>query len=79
MDPPSTGNSVPVMNEADSLAKYAIAADVSLTSPTRPAGYFFFIISKSFSANSVESPIVVKIGVFITEGLIALTRIPMNV
>lgn len=36
--PPSTRNKIPVMNEAESLIKNSIAADVSVTSPTLPIG-----------------------------------------
>lgn len=36
--PPSIGSKQPVMNEADSLVRYSIAALVSETSPTRPTG-----------------------------------------
>lgn len=64
------------MNDADlSLARKAIAALVSDTSPTRPTGYFEAYSSKIFSKLSVP---ILKIGVRIVAGLTELIRIDLD-
>lgn len=72
-DPPSTVNKTPVKNDADSPAKYAIAADVSDTSPILPTKYCF--LQSSSIAPKFWMPIDSKIGVRITAGFMEFTRI----
>ncbi|KZS17946.1 Uncharacterized protein APZ42_015968 [Daphnia magna] len=76
--PPSTGSVTPVMNEASSEARNAIALATSSAVPGRPRACVVFECSKKLAYASSVIPARLWQWVMMTPGFTALTRTPFG-